>query len=106
VASRSTSASARGFELGQDDVYGFLARVALGSEQMPGMIPSAEAAILLHCRLLVRCRLPSSLLGKHWSEYPDVIENALDAAERADLSLLPALLLCSQPRRQGRELRT
>ena len=33
--------------------------------------------------------------GKHWWEYLDVIENALDAAEQADLSLLPALMLRS-----------
>jgi hypothetical protein len=26
---------------------------------------------------------------KHWWEYLDVVENALDAGEQADLSLLP-----------------
>jgi hypothetical protein len=33
---------------------------------------------------------------KQWWEYLDVIENALDAAEQADLSSLPALMLRSQ----------
>jgi hypothetical protein len=31
--------------------------------------------------------------GKHWWKYLDVTENALDATEQADLSLLPALML-------------
>jgi hypothetical protein len=52
--------------------------------------------------LLLPLEITSTLLlaflprGLYWWEYLDVIENALDAAEESDLSLLPALMLRSQ----------
>jgi hypothetical protein len=88
-----TAASARGFELSKDDVYGFLARVALGGQSMPEVIPSAETGILLPLQVTSTLLLAFLPRGKHWWEYLDVIENALDVAEQADLSLLPALQL-------------
>jgi len=90
-----TAASARGFELSQDDVCAFLSRVALNGEPMPEVIPSAEVGILLPLQVASTLLLAFLPQGKHWWEYLDVIENALDAAEQADLSLLPALMLRS-----------
>jgi hypothetical protein len=93
---RHTAASARGFDLSQDDVYAFLSRVALGSERLPEVIPSAQVGILLPLQVTATLLLAYLPRGKHWWEYLDVIESALDAAEQADLSLLPALQLRSK----------
>ena len=91
-----TAASARGFDLSQDTVAAFLSRVALGAERMPDVFPSAKDAVLLPLQVTGTLLLAFLPRGKHWWEYLDVIENALDAAEQADLSLLPALILRSQ----------
>ena len=93
---RYTAESARGFELNQDDVHEFLGRVVLGGERLPDVIPSAEAGVLLPLQVASTPLLAFRPEDKHWWEYLDVIENALDAAEQADLSLLPALVLRSQ----------
>jgi hypothetical protein len=93
---RHTAVSARGFVLSQDDAFAFLSRVALNGEPMPEVIPSAEVGIILPLQVASTLLLAFLPQGKHWWEYLDVIENALDAAEHADLSLLPALLLRSQ----------
>ena len=90
---RHTAASARGFDLSQDDVYAFLSRVALGGERMSDVIPSEQVGILLPLQVASTLLLAFLPRDKHWWEYLDVIENALDAAEQADLSLLPALQL-------------
>jgi hypothetical protein len=93
---RHTAASARGFDLSQDEVAAFLSRVALGAERMVDVFPSARDAVMLPLQVTGTLLLAFLPGGKHWWEYLDVIENALDAAERADLSLLPALMLRSQ----------
>jgi hypothetical protein len=93
---RHTAASARGFDLSQEDVSAFLSRVALGAERMADVFPSAKDAVMLPLQVTGTLLLAFLPKGKHWWEYLDVIENALDTAEQADLSLLPALMLRSQ----------
>jgi hypothetical protein len=59
---------------------------------------SLDRYLVLVLGILDRLRM-SGGIAHHWLdrwEYLDVIENALDTAEQADLSLLPALMLRSQ----------
>jgi hypothetical protein len=92
---RHTADSARGFDLSQDAVTAFLSRVALGADRMADVFPSANNAVMLPLQVTGTLLLAFLPRGKHWWEYLDVIENALDTAEQADLSLLPALMLRS-----------
>jgi hypothetical protein len=93
---RHTAASARGFDLSQDEVSAFLSRVALGAERMVDVFPSAQDGVMLPLQVAGTLLLAFLPRDMHWWQYLDVIENALDAAEQADLSLLPALMLRSQ----------
>jgi hypothetical protein len=65
-----------------------MSRVALGAERMVDVFPSAKDAVMLPAQVTGTLLLAFLPRGKHWWEYLDVIENALDAAEQADLSLL------------------
>ena len=76
-----TAASARGFDLRQDTVTAFLSRVALGGDRMADVFPSAEDAVMLPLQVTGTLLLAFLPRGKHWWEYLDVIENALDTAE-------------------------
>jgi hypothetical protein len=93
---RHTAVSARGFDLSRDDVFAFLSRVALGGEPMADVFPSLEVGVMLPLQVTSTLLLAFLPRDMQWWEYLDVIENALDAAEQADLSMLPALMLRSQ----------
>jgi hypothetical protein len=69
---------------------------------MVDVFPSAKDAVMLPLQVTGTLLLAFLPRGKHWWEYLDVIENALDAAEQADLSLLPALILRSQRNRAAK----
>jgi hypothetical protein len=90
-----TAVSARGFELSRDDVFTFLTRVALGGERMAAVFPP-EVGVMLPLQVASTLLLAFLPTDKKWWEYLDVIENALNAAEQVDLSLLPALMLRAQ----------
>lgn len=91
-----TAKSARGFQLSQEDVQAFLSRVALGTEQMAEVFPSATDGVMIPLQVTSTLLLAFRPSGQHWWEYLDRIESALDTAEQADLSILPALMLRSQ----------
>lgn len=94
---RHAAATSTKYELREQDVYDYLSRSALGFEPVDGVFPNAGPAyglpVLITAQMLVAFRLGD---GKEWWEYLDSIWNAVNAAEQADLSVLPALMLRSQ----------
>jgi hypothetical protein len=91
---RHTATSARGFELREDDVYKFISRAALGGERLDQVFTSAKDIAWLP--LAVASTMLLAFLPRdkdNWWEYLDTIWNATNAAERADMSILPALLI-------------
>jgi hypothetical protein len=90
---RHTSVSARGFELSQDDVFAFLSRVALGGEPIATVFPNLEVGVMLPLQITSTLLLAFRPKDKHWWEYLDVIWNMLNAAAKADMAVLPAMML-------------
>lgn len=89
------------FDLRESDVYDYLARAALGFEPLIQVFPDQQSAasvpIFATATLLVSYRAH----GKDWWDYLERIEEAVEAAAVADLSVLPALILRSR-REAGR----
>jgi hypothetical protein len=85
-----------GFDLAESDVYDFLSRAALGFEPLVEVFPDREKAasipLLTTAALLVAYRTN----GKHWWEYLDVIEGALEEAATLSETTFPAALLLSR----------
>jgi hypothetical protein len=84
------------YELPEEGAYEFLARAALGFEPLTDVFPDKEKAasvpLLTTASLLVAYR-PE---GKHWWEYLDVIEGALEEAAPLSEAAFPAALLLSR----------
>jgi hypothetical protein len=84
------------FDLGEPDVYDYLARSALGFEPLIQVFPEQQAAasvpIFATATLLVSYRAH----GTDWWDYLETIEGALEAASASELSVLPALILRSR----------
>jgi hypothetical protein len=95
----NASQSATRLDVSEDVIFGFLSRVALGTELLNdvfsiegvGTVPIYAAANLL----LTFC--PKE---KEWWEYLDQIWNAAEVADRVSADVLPALML--RVRKQGR----
>ncbi len=91
------------YELSKPDAYDYLARAALGFEPLIEVFPDKEKAgtlpFLVTATLLVAYRTD----GKHWWEYLDAIEIALETAAPLPEDVLPALLLLSYRNRALRE---
>jgi hypothetical protein len=85
-----------GYELPESDVYDFLARAVLGFEPLAEVFANKERAasapLLTTASLLVAYR-PH---GRHWWEYLDVIEGALEEAAPLSRAAFPAALLLSR----------
>jgi hypothetical protein len=87
-------------DISEQQVHEYLSRVALGSEPINevfsieeiGTIPLFTTAMLL---------LKFGPEGKEWWEYLDQIWDAAEAAERASLSVLPALMLRARKEKQS-----
>jgi len=94
---RHTATTSTKYELSEQDVYHYLSHAALGCEPVDDVFPDAGGAyalpVLITAQMLVAFRLGG---GKEWWDYLDTVWNAVNAAEHADLSLLPALMLRSQ----------
>lgn len=93
---RRTSTDSTDYQLRQQDVHDYLSRGALGFKQIQEVftetVQDYTLPVLITAQLLVRfCPKDNDLWG-----YLDRIWNAVEAADRADLSLLPALMLRSQ----------
>jgi hypothetical protein len=84
------------FNLEEPDAYAFLSRAAVGFEPLFDVFPDKDKAvivpILTNAALLVSYRNR----GKHWWEYLDVIEHALDQAAPLPKEAVPAVLLWSR----------
>lgn len=86
----------KGYQLSESDAYGYLARVVLGFEPLLNVFPDqAKAAVIpfFATAALLVARRPE---GKHWWEYLDMIEQALEAAAPLPETIVPAVLLLSR----------
>jgi hypothetical protein len=94
---RHTAATSSKYELREQDVYDYLSRGALGFQPIQEVFPDPgqdyTLPVLITARLLVAFRLGD---GHNLWGYLDTVWNAIEAAEQADLSLLPALMLRSR----------
>jgi len=103
---RHTAASSTDYELREQDVYDYLSRGALGFQPIQEVFPDPgqdyTLPVLITAQMLLAFRLGD---GHDLWGYLDTVWNAVEAAEQADLSLLPALILRSQrveaARKQG-----
>jgi hypothetical protein len=88
------SAVSDDYALREQDVYDYISRMALRGEMMNHVFPGGDVDIrlpvLITAQLLLSYRHPNDM--DLW-EYLDTIWNALNAAEHADMSLLPAMLI-------------
>jgi hypothetical protein len=87
------------YALREQDVYDYISRVALRGEMMNDVFPGGDVdvrlPVLITAQMLLSYRHPK---GMKIGEYLDTIWNAFNAAEHADMSILPTLLF-----RQKRE---
>jgi hypothetical protein len=94
---RHTATSSTDYQLREQDVYDYLSRGALGFQPIQEVFPDPgqdyRLPVLITAQMLTAFRLGD---GHNLWGYLDTVWNAVDAAERADLSLLPALMLRSQ----------
>ena len=94
---RHTAASSTDYELREQDVYDYLSRGALGFQPIQQVFPDPAQdytlPVLITAQMLIAFRLGD---GRNSWEYLDTVWGAVEAAEQADLSLLPALMLRSQ----------
>jgi hypothetical protein len=93
---RHTATTSTGYELREQDVYDYLSRGALGFQPIQEVFPDPgqdyTLPVLITAQMLAAFRLGDE--HNPWG-YLDTVWNAVEAAERADLSLLPALMLRS-----------
>jgi hypothetical protein len=96
-ATRPTRRASTDYELREQDVYDYLSRGALGFQPIQEVFPDPghdyTLPVLITAQMLIAFRLGE---GRNSWKYLDTIWNAVEVAEQADLSLLPALMLRSQ----------
>jgi hypothetical protein len=80
-------------DLREADIRNYLARAVLGFEPLEQALGSVEAAASLPVLITGSMLFIFRPRGEEWFEYLDSIESSLEAAERIDVSLLPALTL-------------
>jgi hypothetical protein len=90
---RHTAANTKGFKLNEPDVYAYLSRTALGGERLDKVFDSAEDAAAIPLMTTGTMLVAFCPRDKEWFEYLDIIEAGIEAAERVDLSVLPALMI-------------
>jgi hypothetical protein len=88
----NAAAAATNLDLDETDIYEYLSRAVLGSERLDDIFPMPKAGML---PLLITANLLATFRPreKHWWEYLDQIWDAAESAERANLAMLPALML-------------
>jgi hypothetical protein len=89
----TTSNNARAFGLKAQDSYAYVKRVALGGEPVNTVLSPPEDAGTLSFVITGHLLVTFSTADRHWWEYLNRIEAALEGAQTADLDLLPALIL-------------
>jgi hypothetical protein len=77
--------------LGEDDVYDYLSRAALGFRPLPEALDSDEGAVTLPVLITGSLLFTFRPHGMDWWDYLDQIWRAYEKAEELDASVLPAL---------------
>jgi len=89
---KHASESATELDITEQEIYEYLARVALGSEKLDDVF-SMEGLATIPLFATANLLLTFSPGDKHWWEYLDQIWDAAETAERTSLAVLPALML-------------
>ena len=84
--------SATELDISEEEIYEYLSRVALGSENLRDVF-SEEGLVTIPLYATANLLLTFRPKGKHWWEYLDQIWDAAESAERTSLTVLPALML-------------
>jgi len=92
----TTSNNARAFGLKAEDSYAYVKRVALRGEPLNTVLSPIEDAATLSFVITGHLLVAFSTDDRHWWEYLNRIEEAMEAALATDLDLLPALMLRSR----------
>jgi hypothetical protein len=96
LARRMAGLEDKGYELAEADAYGYLTWVVLGFRPLLDVFPdqakAATVPFFATAALLVACR-PGD---RHWWEYLDLIEQALETAAPLPETIVPAVLLLSR----------
>jgi hypothetical protein len=92
IAKLASSQSATELDISEQEIYGYLSRVALGSEKLDDVF-SDEGLVTVPLYVTANLLLGFRPREKHWWEYLDQIWEAAETAERTSLTVLPALML-------------
>jgi hypothetical protein len=76
-----------------DDAFEYISRVALGFEPLEKVFPDPEKISRIPFLVASNILATYAPRERHWWEFLDVIENALEKAWVTDLNVLPALML-------------
>jgi hypothetical protein len=88
----NASKSATGLDISDEEIFQYLSRVALGSENLDDVF-SAEGMATVPLYATANLLLTFCPREQDWWEYLDQIWDAAEAAERTSLTVLPALML-------------
>jgi hypothetical protein len=91
IAKRAAE-SATELDITEQEIYEYLARVALGPEKLDDVF-SVEGLATVPVFATANLLLTFRPREKHWWEYLDQIWDAADTADRTSLTVLPALML-------------
>jgi len=92
IAHLAASSSSR-YDLNEQDVYDYIARMALAGERMDEVFTGRQVDIRLPVLITAQILAAFCPRGVTVWEYLDTIWNAFNVAENADMSVLPALLI-------------
>jgi hypothetical protein len=93
---REMSAADLNFKLEEADAYAFLRRAALGFEPIFDVFPEKDKAVAVPIFTSAALLASYRREPRHWWEYLDVIEQALEQAAPLPKETVPAVLLWSR----------
>jgi hypothetical protein len=99
---KNASESATELDISEQEIYGYLSRVALGPEKLDDVF-SVEALATIPLYASANLLLTFAPRDKHWWEYLDQIWEAAETAERTSLTVLPALMLRARKEPTGQD---
>jgi len=88
----AASQAATELDISEEEIYEYLSRVALGSEDLDDVFTD-EGLVTIPLYTTANLLLAFAPREKHWWEYLDQIWDAAETADRTSLSVLPALML-------------
>ena len=89
---KNAAAAVTRLDISEQEIYTYLSRVALGSEKLDDIF-SDKGVATVPLYATANLLLTFCPRGKDWWEYLDQIWQATEAAGRASLAVLPALML-------------